>query len=179
MTCVVGLTDGNTIYMGGDSATVSTEYGLALQSSYRKVVRNGDFLIGTAGSARVGQILKNVFEPPPCDGDIHRYMVKDFAKAVHDCIESQDAKEQYKDSEILVGYKGRLFYIGCNYMVSEHVKGYHAIGCAGEVALGVLNVLNRYVYDIDPKKRIEVALEVAQEFNVYVRSPFYIESIDA
>lgn len=178
MTCIVGLVDSDgTVWMGGDSATVSTEYGLAHENSYRKVAHNGDFLIGTAGSARVGQIMKNIFEPPPCDGDIHRYMVRDFAKAVRDCIESQDAKEQYKESEILVGYKSKLFYIGCNYMVSEHVKGYYAIGCGQEVALGVLFAIGKYSHKVIPRNRIEMALEASEEFNAYVRSPFYIESI--
>lgn len=177
MTCIVGLVDAeDKIWMGGDSATVSTEYGLTHESFYRKVAHNGDFLIGTAGSARIGQILKNIFEPPPCDGDVRQYMARDFVRAMRECIEKEDAKEQYKESEILIGYKGRLFYIGCNYMVSEPQGGYFAIGCGQEVALGVLYTVRRLL-DCNPEDTVKLALCASEKFNAYVRHPFYLETI--
>ena len=63
MTCIVGLIDGNRVWMGGDSAGVS---GLDITvRSDPKVFRNGDFLIGFTSSFRMGQLLAFRLRPPP------------------------------------------------------------------------------------------------------------------
>ncbi len=177
MTCIVGISDSvdGKVWMGADSATVN-EYGFAHQNNYQKLGRNGDFLIGTAGSARVGQLVKHVLEPPPCDGDIYQYMVKDFVNAVRECIEKAKAEEEYKQGQILVGFKGRLFYIGGNYMVSENSTGYFAIGVGQEVAMGALYTVKRFL-NMEACAEVNFALRTAEELNAYVRAPFHIESI--
>jgi len=176
MTCVVGIvdTDGK-VWMGCDSVTVN-DYGFAYENNYRKLGRNGDFLIGTAGSARVVQLVKHVLEPPPCDGDVYQYMARDFVNAVRECIEKAKAEEEYKNSQLLIGYKGKLFYIGSNYMVSENSAGYFAIGSAQDFAMGVLHVTS-LLNDMTALRRLNLALETSDELNAYVSRPFYIESI--
>ena len=56
MTCVVGLIEDNTIYLGADSLGSNGHS----KSEYRfpKVFQNGDFLIGYTSSFRMGQMLQ-------------------------------------------------------------------------------------------------------------------------
>lgn len=64
MSCVVAYVDNNeTIYMAGDSAVfMSSDLSLrSLSDVCGKVFRKGDFLFGTVGSPRPGQILMSKF----------------------------------------------------------------------------------------------------------------------
>lgn len=62
MTCIVGLVDKGSIYMGGDSAGVA---GLSVTTrADEKVFLNGPFIMGFTTSFRMGQILRYKFVPP-------------------------------------------------------------------------------------------------------------------
>ncbi len=58
MTCIVGVTDGTEVVLGGDSAGVSIETRQLEVRANRKVFRRQDYVFGYSGSFRMGQILR-------------------------------------------------------------------------------------------------------------------------
>lgn len=176
MTCIVGLVDGDRVWMGGDSAGVN---GLDITvRADTKVFRNDDCLIGFTSSFRMGQLLHYRLEPPPRepDADLFRYMVVDFVDAVRGCL--KDGGYAHRSNEVetggtfMVGCEGRLFTVQSDYQVGEAVRGYHAIGCGADYALGSL----ASTAGLCPEERVLKALQCAELFNGGVRAPFTIQS---
>ena len=177
MTCIVGLVDGDRVWMGGDSAGVN---GLDITvRADTKVFRNGDCLIGFTSSFRMGQLLHYRLEIPSRDGDtdLFRYMVVDFVDAVRNCLKDGGYAHRSNDVEtggtFMVGLEGRLFTVQSDYQVGEAVRGYHAIGCGSDYALGSL----ASTAGQPPEERVLKALECAELFNGGVRAPFTVQSI--
>ena len=177
MTCIVGLVDGDRVWMGGDSAGVN---GLDITvRADTKVFRNGEMLIGFTSSFRMGQLLHYRLEPPHRDpeADVFRYMVVDFVDAVRNCLKDGGYAHRSNDVEtggtFMVGYEGRLFSVQSDYQVGEAVRGYHAIGCGADYALGSLASTE----GLPAEERVRKALEVAELFSGGVRAPFTIQSM--
>ncbi len=179
MTCIAGVLAGNRTYIGGDSAGTAGD-DLIIRAD-QKVFRNGEFLIGFAGSFRMGQLLRFAFVPPkhPKRQDTYRYMVTTFVDAVRDCLKKGGLAQKEHDVEevegiLLVGYRGRLFIVDCDYSVAEPVDGFAAVGCGCQVANGALYVTE----GMEPKKRVRQALDAAERHCNAVRRPFYVQVID-
>lgn len=175
MTCVAALVCNNKVYMGADSAAVSM-IDLTVRCD-QKVFMNDEFLIGFTSSFRMGQLLRYTLKPPkirPEEKDLYEYMVTDFVDAVRECLKkgryAQNDKGEESGGFFLVGVRGRLFQIECDYQVGESVQTYDAVGCGRAYALGVLSVTNT----IDPEERIKLALSSAEKFSAGVRGPFVI-----
>ena len=86
MTCVIGLIDKSTIYMGSDSASVDKWY---LQTvANEKVFVRDEYIIGIAGSWRMGQLLQYALRIPthPEDIDAFEFMVSSFVEATRKCL---------------------------------------------------------------------------------------------
>ncbi len=174
MTCIVGLVDKKTIYMGGDSAGVA---GYDIQKRKdSKVFNNGEFLIGFTSSFRMGQLLRYSFVPPqPKEGqDTFEYMVTDFIDGVRNCLKKGGYAriENNEDSggTFLVGYKGRLFEIQSDFQVAETIQPYVAVGCGDAYALGSFYSTE----EMPAQDRVQKALETAEMFSAGVCSPFNI-----
>ncbi|HYH23324.1 MAG TPA: hypothetical protein VD995_32315 [Azospirillum sp.] len=177
MTCIVGLVDNDRVWMGGDSAGVS---GLDITvRADTKVFRNEDMLIGFTNSFRMGQLLHYKLKPPPRDedADVFRYMVVDFVDAVRACLKDGGWAQRSNDVEsggcFLVAYEGRLFSVQSDYQVGEAIRGYHAIGCGADYALGSLASTE----GLPAEQRVRKALECAETFSGGVRSPFTVQSL--
>ena len=172
MTCIVGLVDGGIVYMGADSAGVSS-YDLTVRKD-TKLFKNGDFLIGYTSSFRMGQLLRFNFSPPKKDEDkdVYEYMATDFIDAVRVCFNKGGFARIENGVEeggcFLVGYKGRLFKVESDYQVGESHHGFCSAGCGDNFAIGSLFSTQCK----KPKDRIKTALECAQEFSIGVRGPF-------
>lgn len=177
MTCIVGLVDGDRVWMGGDSAGVS---GLDITvRADTKVFRNAGLLIGFTNSFRMGQLLHYKLEVPERapDEDLFRYMVVDFVDAVRGCLKDGGYAHKSNDVEsggnFLVATEGRLFSVQSDYQVGEAVRGYHAIGCGADYALGSL----ASTIGLSPEARVRRALEVAELFSGGVRAPFTVQCL--
>ena len=64
MTCVIGIVDNGKVWMGGDSAAIDSEEETITLRKDPKVFRNEDFLIGFAGTYRLGQLIQYMFNCP-------------------------------------------------------------------------------------------------------------------
>lgn len=182
MTCIVGLTDGNKVYIGGDSAGVSG-YSVSVRGD-AKVFFNGEMLFGFTSSFRMGQLLRYSLEIPKCETwDVEKYMCTDFVDALRTCFKKGGfAGTAHDGSEFagsfLVGFKGRLWRIDPDYQVGWNTSGYDALGCGEDFALGALGALG-YIegLEITPEEKVSVALQAANDFSGGVTPPFNILSI--
>lgn len=179
MTCIVGLVaEDNNVYIGADSAGVGG-YSLTVRKD-RKVFKVGDFVIGGTSSFRMLQLLHHVFTPPAYDEAVglEKYMATAFIDAIRECFKAGGYLK--KDSEresggcFLVGFRGRLFQIGDDFQVGEPLADYDAVGCGSEIARGVLYATP----DMQPRKRVELALKGSEAHNIGVRGPFHIEGTE-
>lgn len=179
MTVIVGVVEGDKVWMGGDSAGL-TGYGLTVRAD-QKVFRNGDFLMGFCGSYRMGQLLRYSFTPPrqPRRSDVYRYMVTTFVDGVRESLKKGGFARKKEDVEeidgsFMVGYRGRLFMVEEDYQIAEAVDGFAAIGCGQEIAQGALCVTQ----GMEPRKRVRAALDAAERYSAGVRRPFAVQVLE-
>ncbi len=178
MTCIVGLVDEGKVYIGGDSAGLAG-WQLTIRKDV-KVFRVGAFLFGYTDSFRMGQLLHHAFTPPERapDMEIERYMATLFVDAIRECFKSggyaRKDSERESGGHFLVGYQGRLFHVEGDYQVGEAAFGYDAVGCGDDIALGVFYATPT----MQPKKRVELALQAAEQHSGGVRGPFVIETLE-
>lgn len=175
MTCIVGIAHQGKVWIGGDSAGVA---GLDMMlRADRKVIRNGDFIMGFTSSFRMGQLLQVKLVPPKhhSDVDVFEYMVGDFVEAVRTCLTAGGYSSKNNNVEqggvFLVGFKGRLFKIEGDFQVGERVGGIDACGCGESFALGSLAETEHML----PKDRVQRALQTAERFSAGVKAPFHVE----
>lgn len=177
MTCIVGVADKGRVVIGGDSAGVAG-YDLSIRGD-EKVFRNGPYLMGFAGSFRMGQLLHHAFEPPyPPDAKrLDKFMVTDFIDGVRGCLEAggwlRTKHERERGGFFLVGVRGQLFRIESDFQVGRDVNGYVALGCGDNLALGSLHA-TADMQDVDARDRVRWALEAAAFHSAGVAAPFVI-----
>lgn len=173
MTCIIGLAQDDTLYMGADSAATG---GWEITTQRQpKIFRAGDLLIGVSGYPRMLQILKYRFAPPahtPEKDDMH-YMAVDFVDAARQAFKdagyAQKENEQERtDSLVLIGYRGHFYTLERNYQIIDSVRDYATIGSGDSYALGALHA----TVGLGPLDRIRLALEAAAEYSTSVRGPF-------
>ena len=180
MTCIVGLVEGNTVWLGGDSAGTNWWLDQCLYES-PKVFRNDAMLIGSCGNARQAQLLKYALKVPDHDPrmDFEKYLVKSLIESVRECFRSGGVchKEHEVDKALghfIVGYQGRLAVVYDDFQVRIPRGRYAAVGCADQIAHGALYASEHLT---DPRARVELALKAAAEFSAGVRAPFHIEAL--
>jgi hypothetical protein len=174
MTCIVGLKQGNELYIGGDSAGVDGWRMVLRKDS--KVFKNGEFLMGFTTSFRMGQLLRWSFVPPahPEGVSDERFMSTTFVDAVRKCF--TDGGFAKKDNEVqsggtfIIGYRKHLYVMEEDFQIGLYHDDYVAVGCGDSIALGCLYG----TAGMKPQKRVETALEAAAKYSAGVRAPFVI-----
>lgn len=177
MTCIVGLVENKTVYMGGDSAGVAG-YSLSVRAD-EKVFLNGPCIFGFTSSFRMGQLLRYALKIPDHDPriEVNKYMVTIFIDSVRECLKN-GGFQQTKDGVnvggcFLVGYQGCLFSVESDYQIGQVHERFMAVGCGTDIALGSLYSTK----SVNARKRVTLALEAAEQFNAGVRRPFIIKTM--
>lgn len=175
MTCIVAYAEGGRTFMGADSAVSGGDQRTTLASG--KVWRNGPMIFGACGSLRHGQLIRyGVDVPPRPHGmDVTKYLATTFADVVRAAMKAGGGMETYYGVEhseawSLVGYAGRLFYLGADSSVVESTDSYTAVGSGEEYALGSLHSTASGGYSV--RQRLRMALEAAANFSSSVAAPF-------
>lgn len=173
MTCIVGIVEGDEVYIGADSAAVSGYE--VRESKVPKVFVNGPFIIGYTSSFRMGQILRHHLRPTPQGPEgTMQYMVCTFVEAVRECLKGHGFSKVEHNVEVggffLVGYRGALYGIEDDFQVNLYADGVMAIGCGRQYALGALKALET----MPARKRLLRALEVAAYYSQGVMGPFLV-----
>ena len=170
MTCIVGLVDKGTVYIGGDSAGVA---GLSVSiRADEKVFVNGPFIMGFTTSFRMGQLLRYKLEPAAqtIKQTDMEYMVTSFIDSVRKCFTDNGFGSGSTGGTFLVGYKNKLYTIDTDYQVGVPADAYDTCGSGADLALGAMYATKGQ----DPRKRITTALSAASTFNAGVMPPFLI-----
>ena len=179
MTCIAAVTDGKTVWMGGDSAGVGG-WDLDVRTD-SKVFRNGEFLFGFTTSFRMGQLLRYAFMPPTPHElqDVAAFMATDFVNAVRDCLKAggwaAKTNEREDGGTFLVGFRGRLFAIHDDYQAAEHADNYAACGCGAAIAKGAMFAA-KLCGVTDQRRIVEIGLSAAERHSAGVRGPFVVLS---
>ncbi len=181
MTCIVGLVDHGTVYMGCDSAGTNNQGDQMIRTNH-KLFRVGAFLMGCSGSPRMSQLVQYRFQPPAPDAgeDVMHYLVCGFIDALRTCLTDgghawNNTGHESNDGNLLIGYRGHLYHVQSDYQVGERVNGFDAIGSGMAPALGALFA----TAGVEPRERIRLALMAAEALNDAVRRPFHIETLPA
>jgi hypothetical protein len=179
MTCIVGVTHEGKVYIGGDSAGVAG-YGITSRAD-TKVFRRGPYVLGFAGSFRMGQLLHYVAElpvpsQPANDRSLDGFMVVNFIEAIRRPMTeggfTRNRAGREEGGVFLAGIYGRLYCIDSDWQIGRAHDGYMAIGCGDDLALGSLH---GSVW-MPPRRRVKVALEAAAHHSAGVCPPFKVVS---
>jgi len=177
VTCIVGFVEGDTIWMGGDSAGVAG-WSLTVRAD-QKVFRNGPMLFGFTTSFRMGQLLRYALTVPDHHPrvDVDKYMATTFIDAVRECLKTHGwAAKRHEVEEggnFLVGYKGQLFEVDADYQVGRPLDGFTAVGCGQDIARGALYATPQ----LRGEERVVLALRAAERHSAGVRAPFCVDSL--
>ena len=178
MTCVVGIVEGDSVYIGADSAGVAG-FDLTVRKDTKVFVRE-KIAFGFSGSFRFGQLLKYELRIPELEegSDVFNYIVTKFVGAVRCCMANNGQLSTKNGVEagcqFLIGIKGRLFCIESDYQVAESTLPYASIGVGSDYALGALDVLYSENPYCSPVDKIGRSLEASAKFSTAVSAPFNI-----
>jgi 20S proteasome alpha/beta subunit len=177
MSCVVAYkSDDGTLYFGGDSIGINgSDYTIRKDS---KVFIKDGIVFGFVGSFRIGQILRSVFKIPKQKDEQsdYDYLCSTFIDSLTKCLKSKGFdpgdKNELNELEFLIGYRGKIYHIMCDFQVAIHSMDYMAIGAGKDFALGCLWASSGSNFDVEDKVRS--ALECSASFNSAVKPPFEI-----
>jgi len=178
MTCIVGITDGTRIVMGGDSAGSSTENPEIYNVAVNKVFAVGEYLVGICGSYRAGQIARWEMpwpEPPAAGSDLESFIVRELVPAIRQSLLAAGSGQLLdgpKAAQFLIGLRGELYSIGGDFSAIKLEERWIAIGSGRHVAYGALHALADI--DLDEKLKVLRALAAAQSYTASVRGPFHV-----
>lgn len=176
MTCIVSYKTKNKVYMGADSIGSNGHQKGERKDS--KLFKKGEMLIGYTSSFRMGQLLKWKLKLPehPKKMSIEEYMNTLFIDEVINCFTVNgftQIKENTKSGgTFLVAYKGRVFCIHDDFQVGEDSSCISACGSGEDTAKGAMAALLKYDKKINPKKLLQIALEITSQKIVSVGGPF-------
>jgi ATP-dependent protease HslVU (ClpYQ) peptidase subunit len=188
MTCIVAVTDGNTVVMGADSLISYGGLGSPLAEATGKIFYCGPFLIGVCGSVRFVQILRECFTAPlhTGAGEIVTFLVREFVPALkrtlheHGWLHNANGQDEtgcdQNRSLALIAHGGRLFLLQADFSVIENRDGYEAIGSGDELALGAVFAMRRE--NATPWIQVETALAAASKFSTGCGEPFEIRQVE-
>lgn len=186
MTCIIGFVDkeNDCVWMGADSLgsngytkSVNTQHKVFHHDVFKNVV------MGSTTTFRHIDLLKyseNLFPEIDFykDKEIdHRYIVKTFIPNLITLFQSNipSESETNRGANFLLGAKNKLFEIQSDYSVLVPDRGFAAVGCGQDVAIGSLISTTQYFKDsLSPVDHILYALRAASDYCCDVQGPFVI-----
>ena len=178
----MGVQDRKKVFIGGDSA-MTTPDGTQRLYGEGKVFTTGRVLFGVCGLPKVINALRDVLEVPdqPRGVEDAKYISKFLIPAIKECLwetgcsnegdTEEDREGEYFEGSFLMGYKGKLYRVECNFQVITSSYGFDAVGSGQDIAIGSLHAT---VNEKNTKKRCLQALEASAINNSGVRPPFLI-----
>lgn len=171
MTCIVGISDGTNVYIGGDRGASDGSSIISLATP--KVYIRDEWIFGYAGSMGIGQIMQCIDMPIVKPNEdpfiVLRMDIVDAFKSIMD-MQGLSITED-NDTNFLIGIRGRLFeFTPMDWSVAEIKET--AIGSGGNFALGSLHTT--YSIPIPIVERIEHALKAAITYSPTCQGPIDI-----
>lgn len=174
MSCVIGLVDNGKIFFGADGFA-TTEDGERRPIYCNKIFKNKEYLIGYTGSVRTGQLVEPAYFDAPDN-------ISELAEALRQhlyalgCVATAEGGISMQTSNFLIAYKDKLYEILMDFQLNEVLGNFTAIGSGAAYAMGAMHVLDK-ASNIEPIKKLELALQAASFFHTSVGPPFDYEYI--
>lgn len=177
MTCIVGLVQNEKVYIGSDSAMSSSDDGLVSIVKTAKIVKKGNYIIGSSGSVRFNNLIHDELDRDKTFKTINE-LIEELFKIL-DRNSTSFMGDFRQCNGILVGLNGNLYKLHPDYGYNLFADGFTAIGSGSQVAIGVLNSLKEIesYTNIESQERINIALNSAAKYIGSVSEPFTFESI--
>lgn len=182
-TCIVGVTDGTTVHLGGDSVAANAGAWSKEVVAEPKVFYCGrDMVVGYCGSFRMGQLLRHRFHPSKqrATQSEMEYMSTTFVDGLRRLFRDGGFATQFHGAEaggqFIVGYRGQLFEVEEDYAVIQFLTGEATIGCGYQWAQGSL--FSTRQSDMSPEDRVVLALEAASTYSAYVSGPYHVVKLE-
>jgi len=179
MTCIVGLVDGNKVWLGGDRAATDGGLNRTLLKE-PKIFTKGEIGFGVCGLPKVMDALKHAIElPVQTEGDDKGFLVSQVIPAIREGLVKFDAAGENKspfgggpgiefEGAMLVAYRGRLYNLQGNFQLVEGDEKFASVGSGSKLALGSFDSTKKVS---NPKRRIIMALEASTK-NAGCAPPF-------
>jgi ATP-dependent protease HslVU (ClpYQ) peptidase subunit len=169
MTIIVGISDQDTVYIGGDRGV--SDDNVILSMSRPKITQKDGWIFGYAGTLGTGQLMEFINFPKVLKNDdpytILRLDIVEQLKKAYDTF-GRDIEDNGTDW--LIAYKNRLFEISSGDWGVLEVS-ISAIGTGSAIALGSLHTSKNWR---DTKKRVHKALESSITFSPTCNYPIDI-----
>lgn len=170
MTCIVGISDGDNVYIGGDRGISDGD--TILSMSRPKVGVRGDWIYGYAGDLGIGQLIEVIDLPIIGDkDDPYLLIMNEIIYSLHERIDLI-IKNDEPQADFLLGCKGRLFELNTEAWGIAEVQE-SAIGSGSQISLGSLYTS----IDNPPIYRIDKALDAAITYSTTCQGPKDILSL--
>lgn len=173
MTCIIGWSNGSTVYLGGDRFLGhSWSYEL---TSEPKVWKKDNLLYGLAGSKRIMDVVRHRFDAPEdTQKTAMQYLTGPWLSELRKTLSQEGLLKKTDEVEspetnMILGYLGNVYHVSCDLQISSPSSRTLCIGSGGETARGAMEVLP---ISKNPRGAITRALRAAQSCTPYVREPF-------
>ncbi len=166
MTCLLGIVEGNTMYLGADSVGANDHYKEVRRDS--KIFRKRDMLIACTHSFRMRDIIRYDFElPEHSEGmSVEKYMVTIFINKLREKLKECGHIKKDNDGDagcgLLIAYRGKILKIENDFQVGQSKDDYDAYGSGTYCAL--CSLFTSSYYDIKPEERMRLAFESCRRF---------------
>lgn len=191
MTCIVAITDGSTVLMGGDSCVAYPS--IRITAKHRKVILrvgekdNAPWGIGFAGSFRSGELAEFFLKLPPVPrnlGDLRKVMSCEVGEQWRVLCKEKELRSKddddagvENDGRLLIGVSGRIFEVCVDSSVIEHSEPFLAIGSGMPFAMASLATSLKIRPQADKEDHLRLALECAARFGESICEPFNFVSV--
>lgn len=182
MTTIVGIADGETVWMGCDSAASSYENCIDIISDTKIIIKpvngTGDqLMVGMSGTRLVHELVSDMdfaLEPTgeTAERELRRFFVPEIVKVLREHNLLEQGRDVYRGGSMLVGWRGHLFHIDIQLSIIEYRIGFRAAGSGAFYALGSL--YSTLDMGLSPEQRITMAIEAACYYDADSLPPIHL-----
>ncbi len=182
MTCIVASKIGKDGLIIGSDNIGSRIDGFVMTRNDKKIFEkdtlNGSHIVFTfSDSFRVIQILESFLELPSDEGiEPLTYIKEHVITNMIEVLSNNNYNTMETNFEGMILYKNNIYYVGDDFQV-DVCDDYYAIGIGMQLALGSLYTSK--ALGTSSEVSVNLALEVAERHNGFVRRPWDIRRIDA
>lgn len=170
MTCIVGIIQDNTVYVGGDRSASDGDSIISIKNP--KVEERNGWVYGYAGTIGIGQLFSFIPLPAEVDNEYH-YIRLTIVEELKKAMDSFTNPPTEHDTTWLIGKNGRLFELSSSDWGVVEVEE-TSIGSGSQYALGSLYTS----IDKTPIDRISLALGASIIYSPMCKGPIDIVSTD-
>jgi len=169
MTVIVGVSDKDTVYIGGDRGVSDSDSILSM--SRPKITKRDGWVFGYAGTLGTGQLIEFINLPKVNKtDDIYKLLRMNIVQQLKLLYETHGRDTDDNGTDWLIGYGNRLFELSSGDWGVLEVE-YSAIGSGSTLALGSLYTSQSWK---DQKRRVHQSLESAIFFSPTCKHPIDI-----